>query len=93
MMEFRHRINIFMRHTRDLTDEKWNILDPLRRAAGGDVGTTAGESSTAILASHRSNDFHRRRNRRHLPMADEEDRSVHRSEGVVHQAGQIMMFR
>jgi hypothetical protein len=41
MMEFRHCINILMRHTRDLTDEQWNILDPLRRAAGGDVGTTA----------------------------------------------------
>jgi hypothetical protein len=42
---------------RDLTDEQWNIVDPLRRAAGGDVGTTAGESSTAILGSHGGNDF------------------------------------
>jgi len=30
MMEFRNCINILMRHTRDLTDEQWNILDPLR---------------------------------------------------------------
>ena len=92
MVEFRHCINILISHTRDLTDEQVNILDPLRRAAGGDVGTTAGESSTAILGSHGGNDF----------QAEKWETTAHgrrrRSVSTTVQKewsnkGQIMMFR